>query len=168
MLPFIATLKELEILLEQTHHTAKMVQEDCNRTIDYKIGIMIELPRAALIADKLAPLVHYFSFGTNDLTQMTYGLSRDDMSYFADSYKDQGIFVNDPFSVLDEEGVGELIKMTVKKGRAANSKISLSVCGEHGGDPRSIKFFNSVGLNYISCSPFRIIIAKLAAAQANL
>jgi pyruvate,orthophosphate dikinase len=168
MLPFIATLKELEILIEQIQQTAKILQDTHNKTIDYKIGIMIELPRAAIIAEKLAPLVRYFSFGTNDLTQMTYGLSRDDMPHFAVSYKDQGIFVNDPFSVLDEEGVGELIKLAAKKGRSVNSDISLSICGEHGGDPKSIKFFNSVGLNYVSCSPFRIIIAKLAAAQANL
>ena len=130
--------------------------------------MMIELPRAALIAEKFASLVDYFSFGTNDLTQMTFGLSRDDMGSFAQEYKDRGIFQTDPFVSIDQEGVGQLIALAATKGRSVNQAISLSVCGEHGGDPQSIRFFNQLGLNYVSCSPFRVIIAKLAAAQANL
>jgi pyruvate,orthophosphate dikinase len=168
MLPFIADKKELEILLDQIKLSAAKVERAYGRAVKYKIGIMIELPRAALLADTLAPMVDYFSFGTNDLTQMTYGLSRDDMTSFAGAYKDQAIFDKNPFVTIDKHGVGQLIQMAYEKGKNANKALSLSVCGEHGGDPSSIEFFNAVGLNYVSCSPFRIIIAKLAAAQANL
>jgi pyruvate,orthophosphate dikinase len=168
MLPFISTTQELDILTALIHNQAKQVQTALNQNISYKIGTMIELPRAALLADEIAKYVDYFSFGTNDLTQTTYGLSRDDMAYFAATYKDQGIFKEDPFVFLDEEGVGKLIKIACKKGKAANPKLSLSICGEHGGNPKSIAFCNDIGLNYVSCSPFRVIIAKLAAAQANI
>ena len=168
MLPFIATLQELEILVSMIRLMASQIQKEQNMQIAYKIGMMIELPRAALIAEKFASLVDYFSFGTNDLTQMTFGLSRDDMGSFAQEYKDRGIFQTDPFVSIDQEGVGQLIALAATKGRSVNQAISLSVCGEHGGDPQSIRFFNQLGLNYVSCSPFRVIIAKLAAAQANL
>ena len=168
MLPFIATLQELEILVDMIRSVAGQIQEEQNAQISYKVGMMIELPRAALIAEKFASLVDYFSFGTNDLTQMTFGLSRDDMGSFAQEYKSRGIFQTDPFISIDQEGVGQLIALAATKGRGVNQAISLSVCGEHGGDPQSIRFFNQLGLNYVSCSPFRVIIAKLAAAQANL
>jgi pyruvate,orthophosphate dikinase len=168
MIPFIVDKKELEIVLAQIKSTAAKLEKVYARVLKYKVGIMIELPRAALLADVLAPMVDYFSFGTNDLTQMTYGLSRDDMASFAGAYKDQAIFDTNPFVTIDKHGVGQLIQMAYERGKAVNKELSLSVCGEHGGDPSSIEFFNEVGLNYVSCSPFRIIIAKLAAAQANL
>jgi pyruvate,orthophosphate dikinase len=168
MLPLIATRQELVILTNLVHLVAERVQNDLGWQIEYKIGTMIELPRAALIAEQLAEHVDYFSFGTNDLTQTTYGISRDDMAYFSHDYKDQGIFKDDPFTVLDEEGVGKLITMACEKGKKIKPNLSLSLCGEHGGNPQSINFCNQIGLNYVSCSPFRIIIAKLAAAQANL
>ncbi len=168
MLPFIAMRKELEILLARVKRIAKNTADKFNLELSYKLGVMIELPRSALLADQFAPLVDYFSFGTNDLTQMTFGLSRDDMASFAHVYKEQGIFAQDPFVSIDSAGVGALIQMACVKGKGANSNLSLSVCGEHGGDPVSIRFFNQLGLNYVSCSPFRVIIAKLAAAQANL
>jgi pyruvate,orthophosphate dikinase len=168
MLPLIATEQELIILTDLIKKTASMVQQSFNTELKYKIGTMIELPRAAMLADHLAKHVDYFSFGTNDLTQTTYGISRDDMASFANLYKDMGIFPEDPFVTLDQQGVGKLIKIACKKGKRANPKLSLSICGEHGGDPKSIDFCNNIGLNYVSCSPFSIIIAKLAAAQAAI
>jgi pyruvate,orthophosphate dikinase len=168
MLPLIATEQELIVLSELIKKTAARVQSKSDIKLQYKIGTMIELPRAALIADLLAKYVDYFSFGTNDLTQTTYGISRDDMASFADSYKDMGVFTEDPFVTLDQQGVGKLIKIACKKGKKTNPNLSLSICGEHGGDPKSIHFCNSIGLNYVSCSPFSIIIAKLAAAQAAI
>ena len=129
---------------------------------------MIELPRACLIADKIAKEADFFSFGTNDLTQTTYGFSRDDINTFLNYYLDNNIITKDPFQSIDQNGVGELIKIAVSKAKKVNSNIKLGICGEHGGEPDSIKFFNKIKLNYISCSPFRIPIARLSAAKANI
>ena len=129
---------------------------------------MIELPRACLIADSIAEEAEFFSFGTNDLTQLTYGFSRDDASKFLNDYYDKNIFENDPFATIDEAGVGLLVKMAVDKGKSVRKDISLGICGEHGGDPKTIDFCNRVGLTYVSCSPYRIPVARLAAAQAAI
>jgi pyruvate,orthophosphate dikinase len=134
----------------------------------YLIGTMIEIPRAALTADKVAVEADFFSFGTNDLTQTTLGLSRDDYVKFSKDYEDKKIFKADPFAVLDQEGVGQLIQMAVTKGRATNPKLEVGICGEHGGEPSSVEFCYRVGMNYVSCSPYRVPIARLAAAQAAI
>jgi pyruvate,orthophosphate dikinase len=135
---------------------------------DYMVGTMIELPRAALVADKIAEGAEFFSFGTNDLTQTTYGLSRDDAGNFLVPYQDLGVIPNDPFVTIDQEGVGELVKIACERGRKTRPDIKLGICGEHGGDPASVHFCHSVGLSYVSCSPYRVPIARLAAAQAAL
>ena len=129
---------------------------------------MIEIPRAAILADKIASVAEFFSFGTNDLTQMTYGFSRDDAGKFLESYYEKGIFESDPFARIDTEGVGELMRIASEKGRKTRKDISLGICGEHGGDPSSIAFCDSLGFNYVSCSPFRVPIARLAAARAAI
>jgi pyruvate,orthophosphate dikinase len=144
------------------------VLDERGAALDYTVGAMIELPRAAIRADELAPHASFFSFGTNDLTQTTYGISRDDSGRFLTAYIDKGIFEKDPFASLDQEGVGGLIAIGVERGRATRPDIKLGICGEHGGDPASIGFFEKVGLDYISCSPYRVPIARLAAAQAAL
>ncbi len=168
MLPLISNIKELLILKNLIQEVAQSVMIDMNDAIEYKIGTMIELPRAALIADKIAKEVDYFSFGTNDLTQTIYGISRDDLSHFVQEYKDAGIFDKDPFQTIDEEGVGSVILDSMQKGRMSNKYLKFGVCGEHGGDPESIKFFNTLDMDYVSCSPFRIPAAKIAAAQAAI
>jgi pyruvate,orthophosphate dikinase len=132
------------------------------------IGTMIELPRAALLADKIAEHADFFSFGTNDLTQMTFGLSRDDAGSFLPGYVERGILPNDPFQVLDQEGVGQLMITASERGRKTKPKVKLGICGEHGGEPRSVEFCHRIGLDYVSCSPFRVPVARLAAAQAVL
>jgi pyruvate,orthophosphate dikinase len=137
-------------------------------TLDYLIGTMIELPRAALTADKIAGSAEFFSFGTNDLTQTTFGLSRDDAGRFLPSYLERGIFADDPFQVLDRDGVGRLIRIAVEDGRKVRPKLKIGICGEHGGEPRSVKLCHDMGLDYVSCSPFRVPIARLAAAHAAL
>ena len=129
---------------------------------------MIEIPRACIVADKLAEVAQFFSFGTNDLTQMSFGFSRDDMGTFLPAYLDKGILPEDPFQSVDQEGVGELIKMGIQRGRSTNKKLEVGICGEHGGEPKSVEFCHKVGMDYVSCSPFRVPIAKLAAAQAVL
>ena len=134
--------------------------------LPFKVGTMIEIPRAALTADRIASRAEYFSFGTNDLTQMTFGYSRDDIASFLPVYLEKKILKVDPFQVLDQNGVGQLIKMAVEKGRSVRPDLKCGICGEHGGEPTSVKFCHSVGLNYVSCSPFRVPIARLAAAQA--
>ena len=134
----------------------------------YEVGTMIEIPRAALTADEIAKEAEFFSFGTNDLTQMTFGFSRDDAGKFLDYYYENKIYESDPFAKLDQEGVGQLIKMAAEKGRATKPTLKMGICGEHGGDPSSVEFCHKVGLNYVSCSPFRVPIARLAAAQAAL
>jgi pyruvate,orthophosphate dikinase len=136
--------------------------------VDYMYGTMIEVPRAAVTADEIAETAEFFSFGTNDLTQMTFGYSRDDVNSFLPDYLKKEILERDPFQSLDTEGVGQLIEMAVEKGRDTNPKLKCGICGEHGGDPRSVEFCHTVGLNYVSCSPFRVPIARLAAAQAAI
>ena len=136
--------------------------------MEYHIGTMIEIPRAALLADEIAEEAEFFSFGTNDLTQMTFGFSRDDAGKFLGSYYQNKIYEQDPFAKVDQKGVGKLIKMAAELGRSTRKNLKLGVCGEHGGDPASVEFFNSVGLTYVSCSPFRVPIARLAAAQAAI
>ena len=136
--------------------------------MDYLVGTMIEIPRAALTADEIAKEAQFFSFGTNDLTQMTFGFSRDDAAKFLGAYYDKKIYESDPFAKIDQIGVGKLVETACKLGRSANKDIHLGVCGEHGGDPSSVEFFHRVGLDYVSCSPFRVPIARLAAAQAAI
>ena len=136
--------------------------------LEYEVGTMIEIPRAALTADEIAKEADFFCFGTNDLTQMTYGFSRDDAGKFLNAYYDAKIFENDPFAKLDQDGVGKLMKMAIDLGRPVNSSLHVGICGEHGGDPSSVEFCNKLGLDYVSCSPFRVPIARLAAAQAAI
>ena len=168
MIPLVATRRELDILKELVIRVAADVMRATRAKLNYMVGTMIELPRAALRAGEIAGAAAFFSFGTNDLTQTTLGLSRDDAASFLDAYERAGIFAHDPFASLDVEGVGELIKIACERGRAANSALKLGICGEHGGDPESIRFFHRVGLDYVSCSPYRVPVARLAAAQAAL
>lgn len=168
MMPLIATEKELSILRKLVNEVAGEVFEKTGEKVDYMVGTMIELPRAALTADKIASEADFFSFGTNDLTQTTLGLSRDDSANFISHYKSEGIFERDPFASLDKEGVGQLVKMAVEKGRQTKPDIKLGICGEHGGDPSSVEFCEYVGLDYVSCSPYRVPIARLSAAQAQV
>ncbi|HPF78989.1 MAG TPA: pyruvate, phosphate dikinase, partial [Alphaproteobacteria bacterium] len=165
MIPLIATKKELSILKKIVIEQAEAVFAEKGKKVDYMVGTMIELPRAALMADDIATEAEFFSFGTNDLTQTTLGMSRDDAAKFLPDYIDQGILEKDPFQTLDKEGVGQLVDMAAQRGRSARPDIKLGVCGEHGGDPSSIAFFEAVGLDYISCSPYRVPIARLSAAQ---
>ena len=168
MIPLVATKKELEITRAQVDKIAALVFAETGTTVEYLVGTMIELPRAALTADKIAESADFFSFGTNDLTQTTFGLSRDDAGKFLPDYLEQGIFARDPFVSIDVEGVGELVKIGSGKGRQVKNKLKLGICGEHGGDPASISFCETVGLDYVSCSPYRVPVARLAAAQAAL
>ncbi|MCI5050260.1 MAG: pyruvate, phosphate dikinase [Rickettsiales bacterium] len=168
MIPLVMNTKELEVLKTLIDATAKAVAEEMGHTVEYLVGTMIELPRAALRAGDIAQHAEFFSFGTNDLTQTTLGISRDDAASFLEPYKKQGIIESDPFVSLDQEGVGELVKLGAERGRATRNNIKLGICGEHGGDPASIHFCQRVGLNYVSCSPYRVPIARLAAAQAAL
>ena len=147
---------------------AAEIERDSNEVVNYKVGTMIEVPRAALLADEIAKSAQFFSFGTNDLTQMTYGFSRDDAGKFLDDYQEKKIFENDPFKHIDEKGVGTLIKMARALGKRTNPKLELGICGEHGGDPDSVMFCHKAGLDYVSCSPYRVPIARLAAAQASI
>ena len=165
MIPLAMSKKELEVMKEIVVKEHDAIEKENNVKIEYKFGTMIELPRAAVLADQLSEVAQFFSFGTNDLTQTTFGISRDDFTYH-DTYKKLGILDSDPFAVLDQEGVGLLIKGAVEKGRKTRPDIKLGICGEHGGEPKSIQFADSIGLTYVSCSPFRIPIARLAAAQA--
>jgi len=168
MIPLVGKLTELKMQEQIVRATIEKVFEERGQSIDYMVGTMIEVPRAALTADKIAQSAEFFSFGTNDLTQMTFGYSRDDAGKFLPVYIEKGILKNDPFQVLDQEGVGQLVEMAVKKGRKTRKKIKLGICGEHGGEPSSIEFCHRVGLHYVSCSPYRVPIARLAAAQANI
>ncbi|MGE3638280.1 MAG: pyruvate, phosphate dikinase [Pirellulales bacterium] len=170
MIPLVGTAKELEVLVEQTRATIETVKEEKKFKGDLGIlvGTMIEIPRAALTADEIGKIAEFFSFGTNDLTQMTFGFSRDDINTFLPDYLKQELLTRDPFQSLDTTGVGQLVEMGVTKGRSARSGLKCGICGEHGGDPDSIKFCQKVGLDYVSCSPFRVPIARLAAAQAAL
>jgi len=168
MIPLIGTVKELQLTTEMVHRVAGEVTKDAGVDVEYLVGTMIEIPRAALIADKLAATAQFFSFGTNDLTQMTFGYSRDDAGSFLPDYVDKKILPKDPFESIDQEGVGQLVRIGTERGRATNAKLKVGVCGEHGGDPDSIRFFRTCALDYVSCSPYRVPVARLAAAQAEL
>ncbi len=168
MIPLVGEVKELKFVKDIVIETAELVKKEKHSDMKYHIGTMIEIPRAAITADKIAEEAEFFSFGTNDLTQMTFGFSRDDAGKFLDSYYQNKIYEIDPFAKLDQVGVGELVKMAVEKGKKTRPDIKLGICGEHGGEPSSVEFCHNVGLNYVSCSPFRVPIARLAAAQAAL
>ncbi|MBF0213612.1 MAG: pyruvate, phosphate dikinase, partial [Magnetococcales bacterium] len=166
MIPLVGLPQELKFLKERCLTVCHQVMESFGVKIDLMIGTMIELPRAALVADLLAEDAEFFSFGTNDLTQTTLGISRDDATPFINAYLAKGLVAKDPFVSLDQTGVGQLVEMGVKRGRSTRKSLKVGVCGEHGGDPASIGFFEKVGLDYVSCSPFRVPVARLAAAQA--
>ena len=166
MVPLITGRKELDILKAVIDRVADEVAAEKGAKPPYIVGTMIELPRAALRAGEIAEVAEFFSFGTNDLTQTVYGLSRDDAASFIPTYERQGIFANDPFASIDEDGVGELMALAVERGRKTRPDLKLGICGEHGGDPASVDFCHRIGLDYVSCSPFRVPVARLAAAQA--
>jgi pyruvate,orthophosphate dikinase len=168
MIPLVGTRRELEITRTQVDRVAREVLDTAGKSLEYTVGTMIELPRAALTADRIAEVADFFSFGTNDLTQTTFGLSRDDAGKFLPHYVEAGILPKDPFVSLDIEGVGALVRIAAEKGRATKPDIKLGICGEHGGDPASIAFCEEVGLDYVSCSPYRVPVARLAAAQAAI
>ena len=168
MIPLVGEKKELKFVKDVVVETAEQVKKEKGSDMEYHIGTMIEIPRAALTADEIAEEAEFFSFGTNDLTQMTFGFSRDDAGKFLDSYYKAKIYESDPFAKLDQDGVGQLVKMAAEKGRLTRPNIKLGICGEHGGEPSSVEFCHKVGLTYVSCSPFRVPIARLAAAQAAL
>ncbi|MBM3518642.1 MAG: pyruvate, phosphate dikinase, partial [Alphaproteobacteria bacterium] len=168
MVPLIATRRELDLVKERIVAVAKEVERENGTTLRYVIGTMIELPRACLRAGEIAESAEFFSFGTNDLTQTTYGISRDDAGKFLDQYLDKGIFTADPFVSIDEEGVGEMMRIATERGRKARPGLKIGICGEHGGDPNSVRFCHEAGLDYVSCSPYRVPIARLAAAQAAI
>ena len=168
MIPLVGEVKELKYVKDIVCETADEVIKEANFPLDYHVGTMIEIPRAALTADEIAKEAEFFSFGTNDLTQMTFGFSRDDAGKFLGAYYDKKIYENDPFAKIDQVGVGKLVKMAAELGRKTRPDIKLGICGEHGGDPSSVEFCHKVGLTYVSCSPFRVPIARLAAAQAAI
>ena len=168
MIPLVAWTKEFTILKGIVDRVAAEVAEREGVTLDYLVGTMIELPRACLLAGDIAAEAEFFSYGTNDLTQTAFGLSRDDAGSFLQSYERSGIISEDPFISIDESGVGELVKIATERGRAARPDLKLGICGEHGGDPASVAFCCEVGLDYVSCSPYRVPIARLAAAQSEL
>ncbi len=168
MIPLIGEIKELRYVKNIVVETANKVMDENNTKIEYKVGTMIEIPRATITADEIAKEAEFFSFGTNDLTQMTFGFSRDDAAKFLNDYYSKEIYEQDPFAKLDQTGVGSLMKIAVEKGKSVRENIKLGICGEHGGDPSSIEFCHNLGLNYVSCSPFRVPVARLAAAQAQV
>jgi pyruvate,orthophosphate dikinase len=168
MIPLVGTLEEFVAISKDIHRVAQRILDERKVALKYKVGTMIEIPRACVRAKAIAREADFFSFGTNDLTQMTFGYSRDDAGKFIGDYLEAGILKRDPFVSIDVKGVGELVKMCVHGGRKSAPKLKIGVCGEHGGDPASISFFHGAGLNYVSCSPYRVPIARIAAAQANL
>jgi len=168
MHPLVAKKEEMKFLRELTDRVAEAVMAETGVRVKYQVGTMIELPRAAIRADDLAEYAEFFSFGTNDLTQTTFGISRDDSGRFLEHYIRQGVFEKDPFVTLDQEGVGDLIRIATERGRKTRPNVKLGICGEHGGDPASIAFCEATGLDYVSCSPYRVPIARLAAAQAAI
>ncbi|MCK4277971.1 MAG: pyruvate, phosphate dikinase, partial [Desulfurellaceae bacterium] len=168
MIPLVSHVDEVKIIRKDIIKIAEQVMEEKNVKIPYKIGTMIELPRAVVTADEIAREVEFFSFGTNDLTQAVFGFSRDDAVKFLDTYSEKEILPQDPFASIDAKGVGEMVRMGRQKGRSSNLQLEVGVCGEHGGDPKSINFFNSIGLDYVSCSPYRVPVARLSAAQAEI
>jgi pyruvate,orthophosphate dikinase len=168
MIPLVGLEAELKTLRALVTTEADKLIAEAGIELEYHVGTMIEVPRGALTADAIAKHADFFSFGTNDLTQMTFGFSRDDAGKFIKDYLEKGIFKNDPFKQLDREGVGQLVRMAVEKGRMTNPDLHIGICGEHGGDPYSIEFCHLVGLDYVSCSPYRVPVARLAAAQAAI
>jgi pyruvate,orthophosphate dikinase len=166
MIPLIATVKEMANQAAIVRRVADEVFKEKGMKIEYLVGTMIELPRAALVADEIAKEAEFFSFGTNDLTQTTFGFSRDDVGKILTSYLGEGILKQDPFAALDQDGVGQLVKIATERGRKSRPNLKVGICGEHGGEPSSVEFCYRVGLNYVSCSPFRVLTARLAAAQA--
>ena len=168
MIPLVSTESELRIMRSLVNRVAHQIEIKNKAKLDYIVGTMIELPRAALQAKNISKHADFFSFGTNDLTQTTFGISRDDSGKFLNDYIDNKIFDVDPFVSIDQNGVGELVEIASSRGRKTNKKIKLGICGEHGGDPKSIEFCSKAGLDYVSCSPFRVPVARLAAAQAEL
>ena len=166
MIPLVGEKKELKYVKDIVVETAKKVMDEMGMQLEYHVGTMIEIPRAALTADEIAEEAEFFSFGTNDLTQMTFGFSRDDAGKFLDDYYAKKIYESDPFAKLDQDGVGKLVKMAAELGRKTRPDIKLGICGEHGGDPSTVIFCHNIGLNYVSCSPYRVPIARLAAAHA--
>ena len=168
MVPLIGTVAEYIAQEDIIRSTAEIVFKERNDSIDYLVGTMIEIPRAALTADLIASRAEFFSFGTNDLTQMAFGYSRDDAGKFLPIYIEKGILKVDPFEVLDQEGVGQLVTMATEKGRHVKPNLKIGICGEHGGEPSSVEFCYKTGMNYVSCSPFRVPIARIASAQAAI
>lgn len=168
MIPLVGDIKELKYVKKFVVETADAEIAAAGVDLKYEVGTMIEIPRAALTADQIASEADFFCFGTNDLTQMTYGFSRDDAGKFLNAYYDAKIFENDPFAKLDQVGVGKLMDMAIKLGKPVNPNLHIGICGEHGGDPSSVEFCNKIGLDYVSCSPFRVPVARLAAAQAAI
>ena len=168
MIPLIGDEKELQFVKDIVTETADAIIAESGVKLRYSVGTMIEIPRAALLADKIAEQAEFFSFGTNDLTQLTYGFSRDDAGKFLEDYYAKGIFEADPFAKLDQTGVGVLVKMGVEKGRETRPNMKMGICGEHGGEPATVEFCHNIGLTYVSCSPFRVPVARLAAAQAAI
>ncbi|MCX8512921.1 MAG: pyruvate, phosphate dikinase, partial [Chthoniobacteraceae bacterium] len=168
MIPLVGFKRELDLQVAIVHEVAAAVQKEKKVKLSYQVGTMIEVPRGALTADDIAHTAEFFSFGTNDLTQTALGISRDDMGNFLNAYIENEVFSKNPFATLDQSGVGQLVKIAIEKGRATRPNIKLGICGEHGGDPESVKFFHRVGLDYVSCSPYRVPVARLAAAQAAI
>jgi pyruvate,orthophosphate dikinase len=168
MIPLVGFKRELDLQIEVVHTVAREVEKEKGVKLNYMVGTMIEIPRGALTADEIAQSAEFFSFGTNDLTQTGLGMSRDDSGSFLPQYQELEIVKKNPFATIDATGVGQLVDIAVRKGRAARRDLKLGICGEHGGDPASIQFFERVGLDYVSCSPFRVPVARLAAAQAAL
>lgn len=168
MIPLVGTVEEYREIEQRIRAVAVAVAQETRQRIDFQVGTMIEVPRACLVAGSIAMEAEFFSFGTNDLTQMTYGFSRDDIGKFLPTYLERGILPVDPFQTIDSQGVGRLVRLATEEGRAARRGLKVGVCGEHGGDPASIHFFDSLGLDYVSCSPYRVPVARLAAAQAAL
>jgi len=168
MVPLVVTKAEFDVIKTHIDAMAEAVTTETGKKLTYQVGTMIELPRAALLAGEIAQTAEFFSFGTNDLTQTTYGISRDDAASFLGIYTERGIIASDPFVSIDQQGVGELVRIGVERGRKTRANLKVGICGEHGGDPDSVAFCHQVGLDYVSCSPFRVPIARLAAAQAAL
>jgi len=168
MIPLVGFAKELELQVQLVRQVAAEVSSQHNVRLNYLVGTMIEIPRACMVADEIAKEAEFFSFGTNDLTQTTLGMSRDDSGSFLPAYQSLEIIKQNPFATVDKTGVGGLMKVAIERGRKTRPEIKLGICGEHGGDPASVKFCHEIGLTYVSCSPFRVPIARLAAAQAAL